>query len=53
MKNRAWDICAIRDEIGRKQSKICIIIFYLIFFTRKRYRNDTLENDTDNEKLMH
>jgi hypothetical protein len=27
--------------------------FLSYFFIRKRYGNDTLENDTDNEKLIH
>jgi hypothetical protein len=40
---------ASRDEIGQKRSKICIIISYHIFLLG----NDTLENDTDNEKLIH
>jgi hypothetical protein len=26
---------------------------YIFFFTRKRYGNDTLENDTDNEKSIY
>jgi hypothetical protein len=38
-----------RDEIGRKRWKICIIISYHIFLLG----NDTVENDTDNEKSIH
>jgi hypothetical protein len=39
----------VRDEIGRKWLKICIIISNHICLLE----NDTLEKDTDNEKSIH
>jgi hypothetical protein len=42
-------LATVRDEIGRKRSKMCIIISYHIFLLG----NDTLENDIDNKKSIY